>query len=68
MKITMKATISGTRDGVDWPKPGESLDVPDAEAVDLLSAGLAVPAPAPEPEKAVERRPVEKRTPRTRKG
>lgn len=49
----MIAGISGTRNGVDWPPVGGSVDVPDAEAADLIRAGLAsVPekksAPAPE--------------------
>lgn len=38
----MKAAISGTRNGVDWPRPGEVADLPDAEAADLVAAGLAV--------------------------
>jgi hypothetical protein len=45
MRVRMKSFISGTRDGVDWPGPGEELDVPDAEAVELLNAGLAEAAP-----------------------
>ncbi len=49
----MRVNISGTRNGQDWPRVGESIDLPDAEAVDLLNAGLARPAPAPEPEVAV---------------
>lgn len=53
MKVTMRVNISGTRDGQDWPRIGESIDLPDAEAVDLLNAGIARPAPAPEPEVAV---------------
>lgn len=43
MRVQMKATITGTRNGADWPAVGESVDLPDGEATDLLAAGLAVP-------------------------
>lgn len=53
MNVTMIRQISGSRDGVDWPAPGESIDVPDEEAAGLIANGLAKeadePAPAPEP-------------------
>lgn len=38
----MVAHISGTRDGKDWPKPGDTLDCGKDEADDLVRAGLAV--------------------------
>lgn len=44
MKVIMRASISGTRDGADWPPKGAVIDLPDAEAVDMLGAGLASPA------------------------
>lgn len=44
MRVTMLATITGTRDGQEWPAIGESMDLPDAEAVDMLNAGLVSPA------------------------
>jgi len=40
MKVEMVVKISGTRDGVDWPSRGETIELPDAEAVDMLNAGL----------------------------
>lgn len=46
MKVTMRHKISGQRDGADWPDPGETIDVPDDEAVMLLAQGMAVEAPA----------------------
>ncbi len=51
MNVTMLRKVSGTRDGVDWPDPGESIDVPDEEAAGLIGNGLAKAAdePAPEP-------------------
>lgn len=65
MKIRLAVSLSGTRDGVDWPQRGEIVDLPDAEAVDMLNARLAVPVVA-EPETATIPAPVEKAT-RTRK-
>lgn len=44
MKVRMKVTMSGTRNGVDWPPRGETVDLPNAEAVDMINAGLAEPA------------------------
>lgn len=43
MKVQMVVKISGTRDGADWPAPGESITVPDAEGAELCANGLAVP-------------------------
>jgi hypothetical protein len=40
-KVKLVRHISGTRDGVPWPKPGEYLEVPDAEAADLIAIGIA---------------------------
>ena len=42
----MVGLVSGMRNGVDWPKPGGSIDVPDAEARDLIASGIAKAAPA----------------------
>lgn len=62
-KIQMIAQVSGTRDGGDWPLAGGVLEVSAIEAADLVRAGLAKPYEgAPEPEKAVARKPE------TRKG
>lgn len=44
MKIEMKIQMSGTRDGVDWPAPGETITVPDHEAEVLIAQKSAVPA------------------------
>lgn len=51
MKVTLTTSISGTRDGEDWPARGATIDLPDAEAVAMINAGLAAPA-ADEVEKA----------------
>ncbi len=50
MNVTMLRQVSGTRDGVEWPAPGATIDVTDDEAATLIDNGLAEPAaPAPEP-------------------
>lgn len=46
--VKMRVQISGTRDGKDWPAPGQMLTVSDAEAADLIRNGMAVdPAAKP---------------------
>ncbi len=51
----MKVRIEGTRNGVRWPAAGGVVDLPDGEAADLVSQGLAVPVPV-EPRKATARK------------
>lgn len=46
MIVTMLRQLTGTRDGVEWPAPGDPIDVPDDEAASLIDLGLAVAAPA----------------------
>jgi hypothetical protein len=41
MRVRMKVTISGTRDGETWPERGGSVDLPDDEAEQMVAAGLA---------------------------
>lgn len=43
MDVRMKVSISGTRNGVDWPPIGSTVSLPDTEAADMVSAGLAAP-------------------------
>ena len=45
MRVKMRATVSGTRDGVEWPARGEVAELPDAEAMDYIAAGICEPAP-----------------------
>lgn len=59
MKIRMKTHLAGSRNGERWPQAGETKELPDGEALDLIKAGLADPAKA-EPEKATARK-AEKR-------
>jgi hypothetical protein len=66
MRVEMIQHITGTRDGLEWPLKGGTIDLPDHEAADLIGAGLAKEAtdeaiedeadptgdePAPEPVK-----------------
>ncbi|MFE5630609.1 hypothetical protein [Streptomyces sp. NPDC056543] len=41
MRVRMKATLSGTRDGEAWPKRGGTVNLPDDEAQHLIKAGVA---------------------------
>jgi len=41
MRVRMKVTISGSRNGEDWPPVGGEIDLPDEEAAHLIAQGLA---------------------------
>jgi hypothetical protein len=41
MLVRMKARVTGVRDGVPWPGPGETLEVSDGEAESLVAAQAA---------------------------
>lgn len=65
MLVVMNVTITGTRENDDWPPAGGSIDLVEAEACDLIAAGLARPAVeaaiAPPAETAtIDRRPARK--------
>lgn len=64
MKVQMIAQLSGTRNGQDWPLPGEVIDLPADEAAQLVANRLArEPEVEPREERAdaptakVEKRP-----------
>ncbi|MEJ1195074.1 hypothetical protein [Pseudarthrobacter sp. CCNWLW207] len=40
--VRLVGRISGTRDGEDWPAPGETIALPESEANQLLRSGIAV--------------------------
>jgi len=42
VRVIMRARITGTRNGVEWPAPGEPVDLPQDEAELLVANGLAV--------------------------
>lgn len=41
MIVTMSTKIGGFRNEAEWPDVGESIDLPDHEAADLIAAGYA---------------------------
>lgn len=41
MRVKLLVNVSGTRDGVEWPARGSEVDLPEAEARDMVAAGLA---------------------------
>lgn len=47
MNVRLTTQISGTRNGADWPAPGSVVDLPEAEARDLIGSGQAVDANDP---------------------
>ena len=54
MKVRMRVQITGLRNNVRWPGPGEVVDLPDAEAAKLCKNGFADPVV----EERVEKRPA----------
>lgn len=67
MRVRMKVTVSGTRDGEPWPTKGGEVDLPDDEAKHLLAGGLAEePDSEPDVEEATAPA-AEKSTPSGRK-
>ena len=41
VKVRMTRQMTGTRDGQDWPAPGETIDVDASEARQLVANGVA---------------------------
>lgn len=41
MKVKMRVEISGHRNLEPWPKAGETIDLPEAEAAQLCASGMA---------------------------
>lgn len=67
MRVRMKVSLSGTRDGKDWPPVGGSVDLPGDEAAHLVSAGLAVPDDEQPAVEEATAPPAETSTPQQRK-
>jgi hypothetical protein len=55
MKVRMLEQITGTRNGVEWPAIGETVDLPTEEATQLIDSGRA--EPVAEKDKPTRRRP-----------
>lgn len=65
MRVQMRTAITGTRNGEDWPAVGGEIDLPDAEARDMIAAGLAVEvADAPKPQTAAAPKPRTAKAPK----
>lgn len=45
MRVRMKVSMSGTREGKDWPERGSIVDLPAQEARQYISAGMAEAVP-----------------------
>jgi hypothetical protein len=60
MRVKMKVQITGTRNNVSWPGPGEEVTLPDSEGADLCAAGLASPVAESEPDVETRRTPGRK--------
>lgn len=43
MRVVMTVGIGGFRNGEPWPAAGDTIDLPDLEAADLIAAGYASP-------------------------
>lgn len=46
VKVLMKVDMSGTRNGVEWPRSGSVVELPDHEGAKLCAAGIATPLPS----------------------
>lgn len=40
-EVRMIGQVSGTRNGEDWPAPGDTIDLPEDEARSLIVSGMA---------------------------
>lgn len=56
MRVRMRVNITGTRDGQDWPRIGDTLDVPDLEGAELCANGMAEPVPVAAPVETATRK------------
>lgn len=60
----MKEQITGSRNNKPWPVVGETIEVLDSEAVDLINSGVAEAVTA---QPKAEKRPAPKKSTETRK-
>lgn len=42
MRVRLTVSISGTREGKDWPPVGAYMELPDDEARQMIQAGNAI--------------------------
>lgn len=67
MKIRMTEQLTGTRNGIRWPKPGEEVELPEHEAAKLLKSGQAEPVVDSKEERATTPKPETRKRARPRK-
>lgn len=48
MRVRMLRHITGSRNGVEWPLTGGEVDLPEAEATELVANGYAEAVTGPE--------------------
>jgi hypothetical protein len=53
MRVRLIGTMTGTRDGKDWPPIGGEIDLPADEAIALVGNRMAVPVDTSDVELAV---------------
>jgi len=54
--VRMRTQISGSRNGVDWPARGETVNLPEAEAGLLVRSGIAEPVDNSNPDPVRKRK------------
>jgi hypothetical protein len=59
MRVRLRHQISGTRDGAEWPAPGDTIALPDDEARALITTGAAEEVAEEESASAIETDPDE---------
>lgn len=43
MRVKLLVHLTGTRNGEEWPGYGQEVDLPEVEAQDMISSGMATP-------------------------
>ena len=41
MKVRLRVNLTGTRNGEAWPPKGAEMELPEAEAQDMIRGGMA---------------------------
>jgi hypothetical protein len=74
MRIQLIIRVDGMRNGQPWPAPGGIIDLPNSEAINMISHGYAIPAPVPQVQERATAEPIIERAtltptqPKRRKG
>lgn len=74
MRIQLIIRVDGMRNEQPWPAPGGIIDLPNSEAINMISHGYAIPAPVPQVQERATADPIIERAtltptqPKRRKG